>query len=123
MPIAFTDKAESSNLNAAAPSDIKIAWDETATTEKNLERIITQKWIAMYPDGPEGWAEYRRTGYPKLIPVVTNNSQGTIDSNIQVRRIPYPQSEYNNNNTGVQVGISKLGGQDNGGTKLWWDKK
>jgi len=77
----------------------------------------------MYPDGPEGWAEYRRTGYPKLIPVVTNNSQGTIDSNIQVRRIPYPQSEYNNNNTGVQVGISKLGGQDNGGTKLWWDKK
>jgi len=122
-PIAFTDKAESSNLNAAVPSDIKIAWDATATTEKNLERIITQKWIAIYPDGPEGWAEFRRTGYPKLIPVVTNNSQGTIDSNIQIRRIPYPQSEYLNNNAGLLVGVSKLGGQDNGGTKLWWDKK
>lgn len=123
VPIGFTDNADGSSLNAAAPSDIKIAWDEAATTEVNLERIITQKWIAMYPDGPEGWAEYRRTGYPRLFPVVTNNSQGTIDSNIQIRRIPFPQSEYLNNNTGVLVGVAKLGGQDNGGTKLWWDKK
>ncbi|WP_321518613.1 RagB/SusD family nutrient uptake outer membrane protein [uncultured Bacteroides sp.] len=123
VPIAFTDNAEGSNLNATAPSDITIAWDVNASFEKNLERIITQKWIAIYPDGPEGWAEFRRTGYPKLLPVVTNNSNGTINSTIQVRRIPYPQSEYNNNSTGVQVGITKLGGQDNGGTKLWWDKK
>ncbi|MGV8094549.1 MAG: RagB/SusD family nutrient uptake outer membrane protein [Mangrovibacterium sp.] len=122
-PIAFTDHAEGSNLNAPTPSDITIAWDEGATFERNLERIITQKWIALYPDGPEGWAEFRRTGYPKLFPVVTNNSNGTINTTTQVRRIPYPQSEYNNNSAGVQVGISKLGGQDNGGTKLWWDKK
>lgn len=123
VPIAFTDNAEGSNLNTQAPSDITIAWDANASLEKNLERIITQKWIAIYPDGPEGWAEFRRTGYPKLLPVVTNNSNGTINTAIQVRRISYPQSEYNNNSTGVQVGISKLGGQDNGGTKLWWDKK
>jgi hypothetical protein len=122
-PIAFTDNAEGSSYNAAAPSNITIAWDANASFEKNLERIITQKWIAVYPDGPEGWAEFRRTGYPKIFPVVTNNSNGTINSDVQVRRIPYPQSEYNNNSTGVQTGITKLGGQDNGGTKLWWDKK
>lgn len=63
-----------------------------------------QKWIAMYPDGPEGWAEFRRTGYPKLFPVVSNSSNGTIDAK-QIRRIPYPQSEYNNNRTGVQSGV------------------
>jgi len=122
-PIPFTDNAEGSNLNAPAPSDITIAWDEADSFERNLERIITQKWISLYPDGPEGWAEFRRTGYPKLFPVVTNNSNGTINTDIQVRRIPFPQSEYNNNSTGVQMGISKLGGPDNGGTKLWWDKK
>lgn len=122
-PIPFTDNAEGSNLNAPAPSDITIAWDDADSFERNLERIITQKWISLYPDGPEGWAEFRRTGYPKLFPVVTNNSNGTISTDIQVRRIPFPQSEYNNNSTGVQVGISKLGGPDNGGTKLWWDKK
>jgi hypothetical protein len=123
VPVSFTDNAENSGLNAPAPSDITIAWDENATFERNLERIITQKWIALYPDGPEGWAEFRRTGYPKLIPVVKNNSNGTINTDIQVRRIPFPQSEYRNNATGVQVGVSKLNGQDNGGTKLWWDKK
>lgn len=122
-PAAFTDNAEGSGLHAAAPSDITIAWEDGASFERNLERIITQKWIALYPDGPEGWAEFRRTGYPKLLPVVTNNSNGTINTGIQVRRIPFPQSEYNNNMTGVQTGISRLGGQDNGGTRLWWDKK
>ncbi len=123
VPKAFTDNADGSSFNAAAPSTITVAWNAAASTELNLERIITQKWIAMYPDGPEGWAEFRRTGYPKLFPVVTNSSNGTINTATQVRRIPFPQSEYNNNRAGVQVGISKLGGQDNGGVKLWWDKK
>ena len=123
VPVQFVDNAEGSSFDAPAPSDITIAWDEADSFERNLERIITQKWIAMYPDGPEGWAEFRRTGYPKLFPVVTNNSNGTIDTDIQVRRIPFPQSEYNNNLQGVQSGIAKLGGQDTGGTKLWWDKK
>lgn len=121
-PTAFVDAAKGAN-GMPAPSSVSIAWSDASGFETNLERIITQKWIAMYPDGPEGWAEFRRTGYPKLFPVVTNNSNGTIDTNIQVRRIPYPQSEYDKNAAGVQTGISKLGGSDNGGTKLWWDKK
>lgn len=122
-PIAFTDNSGQSGNNIAAPSTIKIAWNAADIFETNLERIITQKWIAMYPDGPEGWAEFRRTGYPKLLPVVSNNSNGTINAATQIRRIPYPQSEYNNNMTGVQSGISKLAGPDGGGTKVWWDKK
>lgn len=122
-PIPFIDNAEGSSFNAPEPSNITIAWEETDDFERTLERIITQKWIALYPDGPEGWAEFRRTGYPKLFPVVTNNSNGTISTGIQIRRVPFPQSEYNNNSAGVQVGVSKLGGPDNGGTKLWWDKK
>jgi len=120
-PAAFTDNVGSSN--AAAPSDVTIAWEDGASDERKLEKIITQKWIAMYPDGPEGWAEFRRTGYPRLLPVVVNNSNGTINTALQVRRIPYPQAEYNNNASGVKSGIAKLGGPDNGGTKLWWDKK
>lgn len=121
QPAAFEDAVGSDNMSAS--SNITIAWDETANVEVNLERIITQKWIAMYPDGPEGWAEYRRTGYPKLFPVVVNNSNNTINTDLQIRRLPYPEDEYNNNETGVLTGVAKLGGQDNGGTKLWWDKK
>ena len=88
-----------------------------------LEKIITQKWIAMYPNGQEAWSEFRRTGYPKVIPVVNNLSNGTIDTDIQVRRMTFPRSEYANNAAAVKEATSLLGGADNGGTKLWWDKK
>ncbi|MBO9658046.1 MAG: SusD/RagB family nutrient-binding outer membrane lipoprotein, partial [Chitinophagaceae bacterium] len=123
VPIAFADNSGQSGNNAPAPSTITIAWDAAAGFETNLERIITQKWLAMFPDGPEGWAEFRRTGYPKLFPVVSNNSNGTINTATQIRRITYPQSEYNNNRPGVQSGLTALGGPDGGGVKLWWDKK
>ena len=53
-----------------------------------------------------------------------NNSGKTIDTNKQVRRIPYPASEYRNNADNVNSAVSTLlGGADNGGTQLWWDKK
>ena len=83
----------------------------------------------MYPDGPEGWSEFRRTGYPKLFPVVRNDSNGKISTSVQIRRLPYPQSEYTTNSAGVNSAVSVLNGEsnngtgDNGGTTLWWDKK
>lgn len=121
-PIAFTDNSGQSGNNASAPGTITIRWNAADLFATNLERIITQKWIALYPDGPEGWAEFRRTGFPKLLPVVTNRSNGTI-SDKQIRRIPYPQTEYSNNAAGVQTGVAALGGPDGGGTPLWWDKR
>ncbi|MBL7698190.1 MAG: SusD/RagB family nutrient-binding outer membrane lipoprotein, partial [Chitinophagaceae bacterium] len=36
------------------------------TGEDDLENIIVQKYLAMYNQGTEAWAEYRRTGYPKI---------------------------------------------------------
>ena len=127
-PTRYVDRTNGGNA-IAAPSTITIAWDDAADFETNLERIITQKWIAMYPDGCEGWAEFRRTGYPRLLPVVNNDSQGLIDTDIQVRRCPFPVQEYNTNEAAVQAAVQLLGseamggGQDNGGTRLWWDRK
>lgn len=122
-PIAFTDNSGQSGNNHIAPTDITVKWNDADNFNRSLERIITQKWIAMFPDGPEGWAEFRRTGYPKLLPVVNNSSNGTINTALQIRRIPYPQSEYNNNRAGVMSGVGLLGGPDGGGTALWWDKR
>lgn len=120
-PGAFVDNVGSDNYTFT--SQVTPAWDENADFEGKLERIITQKWIAMYPDGPEGWSEYRRTGYPELIPVVKNASNGSIDTELQVRRLPYTRDEKLNNAEGVASGIAALGELDNGGTKLWWDQK
>lgn len=121
-PAAYT--AIAGSLSAEAPSTITVAWDEQADNEQKLERIITQKWIAMYPLGQEAWSEFRRTGYPKIFPVVDNLSNGTISTTIQVRRLPFPESEYNGNREEVEKAVQLLGGGlDNGGTRLWWDKK
>lgn len=119
-PTAYVDPQAAVN-NSPALSTVTIKWDAAASNEVKLERIITQKWLAMFPEGQEAWTEFRRTGYPKLFPVVNNNSNGTIDTQIQVRRLPYPINEYSVNAEGVKSGVSLLGGLDNGGTRLWWD--
>jgi len=120
-PAAFVDKTGKGG-NAAQPSQITVAYDESAAFETNLERIITQKWLANFLISPEGWAEFRRTGYPKLFPT-TRNSDSSINTEQQIRRMPYPESLYNNNREAVEAGVQLLGGPDKGGTKLWWDKK
>jgi len=102
-------------------STVTIAWDNAATNDRKLERIITQKWLAIFPDGDEAWAEYRRTGYPILFPVIKNDSNGTIDSATGIRRLPFPPREYNTNRAAVDAAIVLLGGPDHGGTRLWWD--
>jgi hypothetical protein len=117
---AYVDPLNAAN-NTPALSTVTIKWDPAATNEQKLERIITQKWIAIFPDGQEAWADYRRTGYPKLFPIVTNLSGGSISTDIQIRRLPYPSTEYNTNNAAVKAAVAVLGGADNGGTRLYWD--
>jgi hypothetical protein len=119
-PADYVDPVNPVN-SIAALSSITVAWDAGATNEEKLERIITQKWIAMFPEGQEAWSEFRRTGYPKIFPVASNQSGGVIDTDIQIRRIPFADSELSTNPEGVADAVTKLGGPDNGGTRLWWD--
>lgn len=119
-PADFVDAINDAN-NIAYEGDVKIAYNAAGTPEEQLEQIITQKWIAMFPDGQEAWTEFRRTGYPRIFPVVVNNSSGTIDTAIQVRRINFVTSEINTNGANVETAVGYLKGDDNGGTRLWWD--
>jgi len=119
-PNDFVDALNSAN-DIAYPSEVKIAYNEAGTNEEQLEQIITQKWIAMFPDGQEAWSEFRRTGYPRIFPVMVNNSNGEIDTNTQIRRINFVQNELNTNGANVDKAIGYLNGPDNGGTRLWWD--
>ncbi|QJB33377.1 SusD/RagB family nutrient-binding outer membrane lipoprotein [Chitinophaga oryzae] len=104
-------------------SRITIKWEEQATQAEKLERIITQKWIAMFPEGQEAWTEFRRTGYPKLFPVVINNSNNTISTEKFIRRLPFPQIEEVTNPQALGRARKMLSAGDNGGTRLWWDTK
>jgi hypothetical protein len=122
-PGAYTYPLNNTAYNFSPNSLITVKWDEAATDEQKLERIITQKWIAIFPLGNEAWAEFRRTGYPKMATVVTNSSNGTIPAGSYIKRLVFPDTEYQRNAENLGEAVRLLGGPDTQGTKLWWDKK
>lgn len=122
-PAAYKYPLGNTAYNFGPNSHIKIKWNEAASDEEKLERIITQKWIAIFPLGSEAWAEFRRTGYPKLATVITNNSNGTVPAGSFVKRLVFPDTEYQRNAENLSEAVRMLGGRDTQGTKLWWDKK
>jgi hypothetical protein len=121
VPAAFKDNVGRSNANA--PSTVTIAWNESLSEEKKLEKIGTQKWLALFPNSCEAWAEYRRLHYPVLITPAKNFSNGVVNTDQGMRRVPYPVSEQSDNAVGYASGVEALGGNDNAGTRLWWDQK
>ena len=115
----YTDAEGGYGRSMSRVSDITIKWDNTASAEKQLERLITQKWIALYPNGNEAWCEIRRTGYPKVF----NVAQSTGSSLQVANRVPYPSSESINNAANYNQALTFNGGADNYETRMWWQKK
>lgn len=117
-PVALND-----NWNSPAVHDVPVLYDPTGSPEEQLEQIITQKWIALYPDGWEAWTERRRTGYPQLYPVV-ESLDPDIPEDAIISRLPFVPMEYQDNTAAVERAIELLPGQDDGRlVRLWWDAK
>lgn len=100
------------------------------SSEQKLEKIMIQKWIALFPNGQEAWTEWRRTGYPKLNPIMVNrgSTQGASKES-GIRRMIYPTIFYQTTE-GKAIYEAALGlfnngqgGQDKSSTRLWWDCK
>lgn len=120
VPAPWTDPLVA-DFNAPAASAVSPKWEDAKSDEERLEKIITQKWIAGFPEGKNAWAEWRRTGYPKLFPVLKNDSQGLVTTEFGVRRLPFTLDELSNNPEGYAAAVQLLGGPDNGGSRLFWD--
>ena len=92
-----------------APSTMTVKWSESANASEKLERIMIQKWIALYPLGQEAWSEIRRTGFPKVfsLPNQANDNIETVPN-----RLPFSYNEYLNNKTNTEnaviVGSEKI---------------
>ncbi len=98
---------------------IGVKWSESDDNEKKLERIITQKYIAVFPSSLTTWTTFRRTGYPRLFPVYLNNWPG-MDAEIQIRRIPYIETPNNREELAKLPAL--MNGQPNTAmSRLWWD--
>ena len=80
----------------------------------NDQKIAEQRWLSHFPDGNQGWAEWRRTGFPALTPAPGSGKQIP-------RRIPYGPNEplYNSANYTAAAALFSNNSQD---AKVWWDK-
>ena len=105
-----------------SPTTIGVKWNEGDSKETKLEKIITQKYIALFPLSTEAWTELRRTGYPKLFPVLnTDDGDGSIKQGEMIRRIPWVPTDPYIIDLVNKSGIPALGGPDKQATRLWWD--
>lgn len=91
---------------------------QSGNREEQLEAIITQKWLAVFPNGNEGWADFRRTDYPSLHNQLNNFSGGDVPTGKLIKRLLYPYSESQNKYFQTHAELQKANMQ---GTRLWWD--
>ena len=124
--IDYVDILDAKN-NLPGRLDICVAWDENDSEETKLEKIITQKWISIFPNGNEAWVDYRRTGYPRLFPSV-QAWQGvpSFPVELQLRRIPHDESDeniqlYDLPNIEQALSVFGMSGENSGGQRLYFE--
>jgi hypothetical protein len=113
-PVAPQDQQNSPPL-----TNIPVKWADAPEAQR--EQINTQKWLALYPDGFEAWANFRRSDYPRLYPVVASDNPD-LPVGTFIKRIPFITLEKQTNGPAVTAAEALLGGPDKASTPLWWDK-
>lgn len=109
-------------LNSPPMTNIPVSFD-AANINVQLEQIALQKWLAIFPNGQEAWADYRRSRALKLYPVANSDNPDITNTTTQwIRRMPFLESEMLNNKAAVEAAVPLLGGPDKVTTPLWWDK-
>ncbi len=132
-------KAEAANKGIAAAGDVatsyldavKASHDQFGLTttseylsgiaykggEDGYTQLMEQKWIALFGQGLEAWAEQRRTGIPVLSAPASN-----FNDNVIPTRLPYPSSEEALNSANFKTALGNQGGNNDKKLKLWFSK-
>jgi len=118
--LPVVDYVDGYHLENSCPGRVSVGvkWNESDSKELKLEKLITQKWIAVWPCGAEAWTTFRRTGYPRLFPV-RFNQLSDVDTEMQIRRMTFEAT--NNNAAEVSQITELLGGTQGAGTRVFWD--
>lgn len=86
------------------------------STAEKLEKIGTQKWLALYFSGLEPWNDWKRTGFPSIKP-----GPAAFINTVPVRFM-YPSSLQSLNGDNYKAAIGRQGA-DAITTRVWWDIK
>lgn len=87
-----------------------------AAFNNTLERIMLQKYYALYFVDFQQWFEYRRTGFPVL-----PKADGMGNNKNVPTRFEYPLPVRTNNPVNYEAAKAGMGG-DEISTKVWWEK-
>jgi len=93
---------------------------ENGSFDEKLEQISTQKWVSLFLDNYEIFANWRRTGYPTLIPT---NYPGNITGGTIPRRLIIPDSELDLNQENFMNAYNRQGVGNLLTSTVWWDPK
>lgn len=81
--------------------------------------IAEEKWVSLFGQAFDAWSEWRRTGFPELIPATDYYNNGQIP-----RRYLYPIEENTLNGPKYDDGVSRLvPAEDKGTSRVWWDQE
>jgi hypothetical protein len=110
------------DYNSPALTTNFVKWEEAANFETKLEKIITQKWIAVFPEGTEGWSEFRRTGYPKQYHIMAPQNP-LLPLGTFIKRLTYPTSVVTSSQNAYNEAVTAyLGGKEDESVKFYWIK-
>ena len=118
MPVAKTAyeagvKASVEQWGAIMPANY---FANTAAAFNNtLERIMLQKYYALFFVDHQQWFERRRTGFP-----VMPSQPSMLNNQILPSRYFYPIASRSTNTTNYQSAVQNMGG-DNINIKAWWE--
>jgi hypothetical protein len=109
----YTLYDESLDVSDSEVATYLATYPYAGTTDEKLEMIGEQLWVNHFLNWWEAWSDYRRTGYPNLVPV---DYPGNDTGGVIPQRLRYPTGEVAGNpnfNDGATL-------PDTYTTKVWW---
>lgn len=118
-PFVVTEPSAYGSAGTISDADAQAYLDAHPYNDaRGLEMINTQFWAATFFNEYEAWSNYRRTGYPVLVPV---NYPGSQSPNAIPRRMAYSTVDKQVNSANYNAAVAGLQGGDKITSRVWWD--
>jgi hypothetical protein len=95
----------------------EVKWDPALSLDSKLEKIMAQKYYALFFTDFQQWYEYRRTGHP-ILP----KGPGLQNNGMMPARFKYPVAVQSLNKANYDAAVAAMGGPDDLNTKVWWNR-
>ncbi|MBS1563603.1 MAG: SusD/RagB family nutrient-binding outer membrane lipoprotein, partial [Bacteroidetes bacterium] len=93
------------------------AWDDGASLNEKMERLMVQKYFSLFFTDFQQWTEFRRTKHP-ILPI----GSGVLNNGMMPSRFVYPVIIQSVNGINYKAAVAAMGGPDDINTKVWWNQ-